>query len=110
MEKILLFYGRECPHCKVMLPLASKLAKDEKIKFEKMEVWHNEKNAKKMREYKDIIIPKCEGTLCVPAFISEDLKKAICGEDTYDRLRKWTKKVCIEKNSNQVSKTTKPSV
>ena len=91
-KKLIMFYGRECPHCKVMLPLADRLSKEKKIKIEKIEVWHNEKNADKMRSFKDIIVPACDGGgLCVPAFIEEKLKKAFCGEDTYEHLKNWAK-------------------
>ena len=78
--EIIMFYGKECPHCKVMLPLANKLVKEEKIKIVKLEVWHNKKNANKMRKFKDIIIPECEGSLGVPTFLETKSKKACVNE------------------------------
>lgn len=52
------FYGTECPHCINMHPLVERLEKEEGVKVEKYEVWHNEENAKKMREYAE---GKCMG-------------------------------------------------
>ena len=67
MAKLLMFHGRECPHCKVMMPLVEKLEKEMGIVFDKHEVWHDEKNADLMRSYKDMLTPKCGGQLRVPA-------------------------------------------
>ena len=92
MKKILLFYGKECVHCHVMLPLADKLEKEEKVKIEKLEVWHNEKNAKKMRKFENMVRKACDGEFGVPAFIDEKGKKAFCGESSYSGLKKWAKK------------------
>ncbi len=88
-KKITMFYGNECPHCHAMLPLADKLCKEEKIKIEKLEVWHNNKNAEKMREFRSIITQACGGEFGVPAFIDEESKRAFCGEHPYSELKKW---------------------
>jgi len=55
---LLEFYGTECSHCVKMNPLIEKLEKEEGIKVEKYEVWNNEENAQKMREYAE---GKCMG-------------------------------------------------
>lgn len=78
---LLEFYGEECSHCITMRPLVEKLEKAEKIKFERFEVWHNEKNAKKMEKYDR---GRCGG---VPFFINTDTDKFICGEDSYEALK-----------------------
>ncbi len=91
-KKLIMFYGAECPHCHAMLPLAEKLEKEENVKIEKQEVWHNEKNAENMRKYKDIIIKACGGEFGVPAFIDPEKEEAFCGETSYEELKEWAKK------------------
>ena len=82
---LLEFYGKECPHCEDMKILVAKLEKEEGVKVESFETWHNEENAKKMEEYdKDL----CGG---VPFFYNTKNKKFICGESSYDELEKWSK-------------------
>ena len=45
------FYGEECPHCKKMNALLSRLEKEENISVERIEVWNSDKNLKRMKEY-----------------------------------------------------------
>lgn len=87
-----MFYGKECPHCKKMHPVVDKLEKETKISFERLEVWHNEKNGDMMRSFRDIISSKCGGQLRVPAFINTETKDVICGEVEYNALKKWAAK------------------
>ncbi|MEK6936243.1 MAG: thioredoxin family protein [Nanoarchaeota archaeon] len=89
MKKIIMFHGRDCLHCHVMMPIVDELSKREDIQIEKLEVWNNSKNAEKMRGFKDIIIPACEDGLGTPAFIHVKKNKAICGEVSYEELKKW---------------------
>lgn len=92
-RKITMFYGKECPHCHVMLPLADQIMKEEEgILIQKLEVWHNDENADKMREHQEIIIEACDGELGVPAFIDEETNKAFCGEKSYNDLKEWMTK------------------
>lgn len=79
------FYGKECHHCIKMAPLVEKLEKEEGVKVEKYETWHNEENAKKIQEYDKGL---CGG---VPFFIDTDTGKHICGEASYEELKKWAK-------------------
>lgn len=80
---LLEFYGKECPHCHTMDPLVLRLEKETGAKIEKYEVWHDEENARKMAEYDKGL---CRG---VPFFFNTDSKKYICGEDSYENLKKW---------------------
>lgn len=80
---LLLFTGLECGHCKKMYPLVEQLEKEKKVKIEKIEVWHNEKNAEKLRKLDD---GKCGG---VPFFYNEKTKAWICGETSFENLKKW---------------------
>jgi thiol-disulfide isomerase/thioredoxin len=89
MKKLIMFHGRECPHCMVMMPHVDRLEKETGKKIERLEVWHNEKNADLMRSYRDIIEPKCGGQLRTPTFMNTDTNDIICGEVEYDKLKEW---------------------
>ena len=86
MNHLLEFYGTECPHCITMHELVERLEKEEGIKVESMEVWHNKENEKKMEEIE--CFNDCGG---VPFFYNTQTKKFICGADSYDTLKKWAK-------------------
>ena len=88
MKTIIMFHGRECPHCQAMLLIVDKLIK-EGINIEKLEVWHDEKNAKAMREYSEVIKKACGGDLGVPVFVDKENNRAICGETSYSALKEW---------------------
>jgi thiol-disulfide isomerase/thioredoxin len=93
MEKdIVIFYGRECPHCHAMMPLVEKLEKETGIKVEKLEVWHSEENASEMRKYADVIKPACGGSLGVPTFLHLETKGVLCGETDYATFKSWAQK------------------
>jgi thiol-disulfide isomerase/thioredoxin len=89
MSKLIMFHGRECPHCKVMMPLVDRLKNEEGIKIDRKEVWHNDKNADLMRSYKKIIEPKCGGQLRTPTFMNTETNDILCGELEYDKLKEW---------------------
>lgn len=88
MKKIIMFYGQECPHCRVMHPIVDQLVA-EGYDFEKLEVWHDENNAEKMRGFSTIIDEASGGGLPVPTFLDVAGERAICGEMPYDDLKKW---------------------
>jgi len=92
MNKLIMFYARECPHCKNMMPVVDRFEKETGIKFEKLEIWHNEKNADLMRSYRSVIAPKCGGQLRTPTFFNTESKDAICGEMEYEELKDWALK------------------
>ncbi len=92
MTKLIMFYAQECPHCKAMMPRLEKLEKEEKITFEKLEVWHNEKNANLMRSYRPVIAPKCGGQLRTPTFFNPETNDVLCGEVPYETLKEWALK------------------
>jgi thiol-disulfide isomerase/thioredoxin len=89
MNKLIMFHGRECPHCQVMMPLVDRLENKEGIKIDKKEVWHNEKNADLMRSLRDIIEPKCGGQLRTPTFMNTETNDIMCGEVEYGKLKEW---------------------
>jgi len=83
MSDLLFMTGKECPHCKDMDPLVEKLEKELKIKVEKLEVWHNAKNAQLMQQYDK---GQCGG---VPFFFNKKTGKSICGSVPYEKLKAW---------------------
>jgi len=84
-----MFYGKECPHCKKMMPLVDKLENETNVAIERLEIWHNEKNADLMRSYGDVIKAKCGGQLRVPTFLDIETKDVFCGEVKYKTLKSW---------------------
>ena len=87
-----MFWARECPHCRHMMPLVDRVIEEEDVKIEKLEIWHNEENADLMRSYKDVIAPKCGGQLRTPTFFDTETNDVICGEVEYDVLKDWALK------------------
>lgn len=92
MKRMVMFYARECPHCKAMMPYVDKLEKETGVVLEKLEVWHSEKNADLMRSYRSIIAPKCGGQLRTPTFLNTETNDILCGEVEYEKLKKWALK------------------
>jgi thiol-disulfide isomerase/thioredoxin len=90
VSQFVMFHGRECPHCRKMMPLVEKLEKDTGLAFDKKEVWHSEENANLMRSLKEIIYAKCGGDLKVPTFYNSETKDVVCGEMAYEALKAWT--------------------
>jgi thiol-disulfide isomerase/thioredoxin len=79
MSKLIMFHARECPHCRVMMPLVDRLEDDEK-------------NADLMRSYRADIAPKCGGQLRTPTFFNPETKDVLCGEVPYEKLKDWALK------------------
>ena len=82
-DELIMFTGRECPHCRDMDPLVEKLEKELKIEVTKLEVWHNSANARKFEEMDNGF---CGG---VPLFVNTKTGKKICGSTSYDKLKMW---------------------
>ena len=83
MNHLLEFYGTECPYCVRMHTLVEKLEKEEGIKVESLEVWHNKENEKRLLELDKNL---CGG---VPCFYNTKTNKWICGESNYRELKEW---------------------
>lgn len=82
---LIMFTGTECDHCHEMHPLLDQLEQEEGLKVERVEVWHNEENMKKLMEIDD---GKCGG---IPFFFNEETGKWICGNCDYEKLKQWAK-------------------
>ena len=69
-----------------MHELVARLEKETDAKVEKLEVWHNKENERRLLELdKDF----CGG---VPFFFNTVSGGWICGEASYDELKKWAGK------------------
>ena len=66
-----------------MKPLVERLEKEASVKVEKIEVWHNHKNAELKKRYDQGF---CNG---VPFFINTATGRWICGAVSYNDLKKW---------------------
>ena len=82
---LMMFFGTECVHCHEMNPLVERLEKEEKVKVERLETWHNAANAKKLEEFDK---GRCGG---VPFFYNAKTGKFICGSTNYADLKAWAK-------------------
>jgi hypothetical protein len=68
-----------------MHALVERLEKEEGIKVEGLEVWHNKENKKRLLELDKGL---CGG---VPFFFNTQSRQWICGEESYETLKKWAK-------------------
>jgi len=77
------FYGTECSNCRSMEPLIQRLQDEEGVEIARLEVWHNQQNAKLLQQYDQ---GRCGG---VPFFYNTRTGEWLCGAVSYDRLRAW---------------------
>ncbi len=82
---LLEFYGDTCPHCIEMNPMVEKVEKDLGVTIEKLEVWNNEENAKRLEGIDNGL---CGG---VPFFYNEETKTFICGSSDEETVTRWAK-------------------
>ncbi len=82
-DELLEFYRIECVHCNEMRPLIERLEKEEGVKVNRIEVWHNAKNME--------ILKLCDKGYCggVPFLFNKKTGKWICGSTSYENLKKW---------------------
>jgi thiol-disulfide isomerase/thioredoxin len=87
MSNLINFYGKECPHCHKMAPLIKALEAQTGVTVDRLEVWYDEDNMKKLTSLDK------EG-LCggVPYFYNTDTGASICGEATLEELVAWAGK------------------
>ena len=89
-ERLIWFWGRECPHCKQIRPTVERLEAEMNIKLDHLEVWHDMNNQKLMQEYGAKISDACGGELGVPAFYNEKTGKALCGyRIPLEKFKEW---------------------
>jgi glutaredoxin-related protein len=74
----ILFYGRECPHCKNVDDFIAANKIDQKVSFTNSEVWHNKANAQLLSQ-KAQICGITTDTVGVP-FLYDGNNKCLIGE------------------------------
>lgn len=84
-KSLLMFYGKECPHCEKMMPLVEQLERELDTSVQRFEVWHDPENQEMMQKYD---LASCGG---VPFFFNTKTEKFICGEADYNDLLVWAK-------------------
>ena len=87
-ERLIMFSGTECEHCKEMHPLVEQLEKETGLKIEHIEVWHNAENA----AFLEGIDKNPDGSVfCggIPLFYNEKTGKKLCGNQKYEKLKAW---------------------
>ena len=80
------FYGKECPHCDRMKPLIEKLMAETGVVVLEKETWHDAENEKLFESYDKGV---CGG---VPYFYNTETNQSLCGESSYEELKKWAGK------------------
>jgi thiol-disulfide isomerase/thioredoxin len=87
-ERLIMFSGTECSHCKEMYPLVDDLEKETGVNVTRLEVWHNAEHAKLLEEYDNDGQGNkvCGG---IPFFVNEKTGKKICGNTTIEKLKEW---------------------
>ena len=68
-----------------MHELVERLQKEEGMKVQRLEVYHNKENEKRLLEL------DCDFCGGVPFFYNTKTDKWICGEESYEILKKWAK-------------------
>jgi thiol-disulfide isomerase/thioredoxin len=79
------YFGDTCPHCITMKPIVEEVEQELGVTVEKLEVWNNEENLKKMEE---VDKGRCGG---VPFFYNSETDAFICGSANKARLIAWAK-------------------
>jgi thiol-disulfide isomerase/thioredoxin len=87
-DRLLMFSGAECKHCKEMDPIVEQVNKELNVKIEHVEVWHDSNNKKIMESYDKDDNGKefCGG---VPFFYNEKTGAKICGNTTVEKMKAW---------------------
>ena len=86
-ERLIMFSGTECVHCKEMDPILAELEK-EGIHIAHVEVWHDAENA----AFLESIDKNADGSVfCggIPFFYNEKTGKKLCGNQKYEKLKAW---------------------
>jgi thiol-disulfide isomerase/thioredoxin len=89
MKKIIEFYGETCSDCIAFAPEVARLEKEGEVEFEKIEVWNNEKNAKRMEDLKQLYGQECDGNMVVPSFYDKEKERLVCEPGSYEKLKSW---------------------
>ena len=86
-QRLIMFSGTECVHCKEMDPIVHQL-ETEGIHIDHIEVWHDAENAAFLEsiDKNPDGSPFCGG---IPLFFNEKTGKKLCGNQKIEKLRMW---------------------
>ena len=87
-ERLIMFSGAECVHCKEMDPIVHQVETELNVKIVHLEVWHDATNA----AFLESIDKNADGsTFCggIPLFYNEKTKKKLCGNQKIEKLKMW---------------------
>ena len=80
-QGIVLFYGKECPHCIKVEDYVTQNKVEDKVKFSRLEVWHDAKNAALLGNVaKDICKLNVGDGVAVP-FLYDGNGKCLVGDE-----------------------------
>jgi len=82
-DKLMMFYGKECPECEVVRERLERLRKEEGIEVKEYEVWHDSNNQSLMMKHAE---ERCIG---VPFLFNKETNEYICGSSSYEKIKKW---------------------
>jgi len=88
--RLIMFTGTECDHCHENEPVVEQVEKELGIKIERLEVWHDAKNA----AFLEKIDTNPDGSaFCggIPFYYNEKTGKRLCGPQKYEKLLAWAK-------------------
>ncbi|MFP4001718.1 MAG: hypothetical protein ACLFSM_09235 [Thermoplasmata archaeon] len=83
--ELMMFYGKECPNCQEVKKRLERLREQENIDVKEYEVWHDSNNQALMMKFAE---QRCIG---VPFLFNKETNEYICGEASYEKIKKWAK-------------------
>ena len=88
-KNVVMFYGETCPYCQAIIPVVERLEREDGIAVERLEVWHNPENEKRMEALRYLYDEVCEGNMVVPSFHDPRTNRLLCNPGSYERLKEW---------------------
>ena len=88
-QGITMFYGDTCPHCHTIVSAVDRLEKEDGVTLERLEVWNNSENKKRMDALKYLYDTECSGDMIVPSFYDPATDRLLCNPGSYEKLKAW---------------------
>ena len=90
--EIIEFCGDGCPFCLLIHPAIDRIARDEGVKFRRIEVWVNRENRVYFEAIEDLLSEFNRGRYTVPTFFDQSKpreKQLLVNPRNYEVLRAW---------------------
>lgn len=88
-KHIILFYGATCPYCHDIEPVLDRLENEKAVVIERLEVWNNPENQKRMDALTPLYEKECGGNMIVPSVYDPATGRLICNPGSYEKLTQW---------------------